>query len=427
MPRLPRRSGVSRLRVLSSVAVSAVLALGFTVGPAAASYADPEDPATSDPTPGPLANPNNPFDEPVGGVELGRAGTVVANPTTEVPAPPNVQIGAYVVADLDTGEVLAAKNAHEYLRPASTLKTLTAVTLLPRLEKRARYIAQAKDSRVIGSKVGIEPGIEYTIEDLFHGMFLPSGNDAAVALANASGGVRATVDLMNDEAERLGAFDTHAVNPHGLDAEGQFSSAYDLSLIASEGMRRADFQRYCSTTAYDFPGRKNTTYNIQNSNDLLTTYDGSIGIKNGYTTKAKNTLVTAAERDGHRILVTALHAESPFYEKVESLLDWGFSAVDQVEPVGELVTPQDVAEAKMANSAHRSHTSAVTGTPDADEGAISETSSSAAAPNAGASLISAQLARLPMWLWLAGALFVVLAAGRVYSYTRTQRGGRRKS
>lgn len=424
MPCLSRRSGVSCLRVLASVTVTCVTALGLTIGPAATGYADPGDSSTPDPTADPASDPDNPFDEPVGGEALGRTG-VVMDPRATIPAPPNVSLGAYVVADLDTGEVLAAKNPHQSLRPASTLKALTAVTLLPRLEKRARYTALPKDAKVIGSKVGIEPGIEYTVDDLFHGLFLPSGNDAAVALSNASGGVRATVELMNDEAERIGAFDTHAANPHGLDARRQFSSAYDLALIAKEGMRRSDFRKYCSTRSYDFPGRKGKAFNIQNTNDLLTTYDGAIGVKNGYTTKAQNTLIAAAEQNGHRILVTALRSKSPFYEKVESLLDWGFTATEQVEPVGELVTPKDVADAKLKKSARRSQTSAVEGSPDRSTDTPTATGG-AAAPNAGASLISAQLARLPIWLWAAGVLFVVLAAGRVYTYARTQRGGAHK-
>lgn len=366
----------------------------------------------------------NPFDGPVGGKQLGNKGVVIDR-ESRVPAPPDVAMGAYVVADLDTGEILAAKNAHQRLRPASTLKTLTALTLLPRLDKRARYTAVRQDADMIGSKVGLEAGSVYTVDQLFYGLFLPSGNDAAMALANASGGLKATVGLMNAEAQRLGAFDTHAVTPEGLDEDGQVSSAYDLALFGREGMlNHADFVKYCSTTAYNFPGRKGKTYQIQNTNKLLYRYDGTIGIKNGYTTLAKNTLVAAVERNGKRLLVTALRIEHPSYDKVEQLFDWGFLAAGQVEPVGQLVEPDDVAAAIEAKNPKRTQT-AQTEKPDSSEVAgnlPSPTTSNkpVAAPEGGFNLATTRLAGMPLWLWAAAVLFFVMAGARVVTHVRAK-------
>ena len=113
-----------------------------------------------------------------------------------------------MVADLTTGEIIAAKNAHQPRLPASTQKVLTAVTLLPRLDPKGIYQATAEDVAVIGSKVGIREGSTYRISNLFEALFLRSGNDAAMALANANGGVDGTVAQMAVEARRLGALNT---------------------------------------------------------------------------------------------------------------------------------------------------------------------------------------------------------------------------
>ncbi|MGH3327235.1 MAG: D-alanyl-D-alanine carboxypeptidase family protein, partial [Streptomycetales bacterium] len=201
------------------------------------------------------------------------------------PPLPKVRARAYVVADAGTGAVLAAKNAHRRLRPASTLKMLTAITLLPRIDPGAVYRARRADADVIGSKVGLVPGQRYRVDDLFHGLFLASGNDAAHALATMAGGVGRTVRLMQRQADHLNAHDTTVANTSGLDAKDQFSSAYDLALIARAGLARADFRGYCSTVRAQFPGQRGKTYQIQNQNDLLYGYGGAIGVKTGYTTK----------------------------------------------------------------------------------------------------------------------------------------------
>jgi serine-type D-Ala-D-Ala carboxypeptidase (penicillin-binding protein 5/6) len=368
--------------------------------------------------------PASPFTEAVGGEPLGRLGVVV-DEAAENP-PPEVDAKAYVVADLDTGAVLAAKNAHQQLRPASTLKTLTALTLLPRLDKRARYKAVQADADVEGSKVGIEANRVYTIDQLFYGLFLPSGNDAALALAKASGGMKVATGLMNEEAKRLGAYDTHAVNTSGLDEPGQLSSAYDLALVARAGLANADFRRYAATPRYDFPGRGGKTFQIQNGNDLLREYPGAIGVKNGYTSKAHNTLVGAAERDGHRIVVTLLRTDAPLWETAAELLDWGFASLETVEPVGSLVTPKQVAKAVAAKEAVAHTPKAGPGTSPPQLPESPEPDSAApigAAPSvAPTSLFVPQgLLNLPAWIWLCGGVFVVLASLRVFSHFRARR------
>ena len=173
-----------------------------------------------------------------------------------------------MVADLATGEVLAAKSAHEQLPPASTLKVLTALALLPALDKEQVVVGTDEEMIVEGSKVGIATGLSYTVDLLFKAMLIDSGNDATQALARVNGGVERTVASMNALALELQALDTVAVNPSGLDEPGQVTSAYDLALIARAALEREDFRTYATTPTADLPTQDGTTYQIQNGNRL---------------------------------------------------------------------------------------------------------------------------------------------------------------
>ena len=276
----------------------------------------------------------------IGGVQLSQSGVVV-NLTEGIAPLPETDATAYLIADLTTGEVLASKNAHLKLPPASTLKTLMALTLLPKLNPNSFYRARPTDQNVIGNKAGIISGRRYSIKALWNATLLLSGNDAAIALADAAGGVGRTVALMNQKARQLRAMDTVAKTPHGLDTPGQVSSAYDLALIARAAMKRSDFRTYVATPEYEFPnsGKKNKPLKISNLNKLLTNYSGTIGVKTGYTTQAKNTYIGAATRDGHTIIITMLHLIHGRDALATQLLDWGFSADGNVKPVGMLVNP----------------------------------------------------------------------------------------
>ena len=272
----------------------------------------------------------------VGGDQLTTEPTVVADGAT----PPAVQASAYVVADVDTGSVLAAKAPHAKLRPASTLKTLTALVLLPRLNKSDQVIGTDEDAGIEGSKVGVYPGLRYSVDLLFQGMFLASGNDAVHALAaHDEGGVPATIQRMNKLAAEIGARDTHVTDPTGLDADGQYSSSYDLALFAQAGLRRPDFAKYASTKYTNFPLAKAGTYQVANQNKLLFNYDGALGVKTGYTTLARNTFVGAARRDGHTLVVTLMNSPHGITEDASTLLDWTFAKYDSLSPVGTLVKP----------------------------------------------------------------------------------------
>ena len=287
-------------------------------------------------------------DAALGGAALHQPGVVVAD---GVPLLPEIEASAWLIADGHTGDVLAAHNAHLALPPASTLKLLTAITLLPGLDPTLSYTATDTDASVAGSRVGLAPDETYTFDDLTRGLLLASGNDAAHALAELSGGQAAAVAAMNAEAERLGAFDTVAVTPHGLDEPGQVSTAYDLALIARAALADPQVARLAQTTTYDFPGLDGTAFQIQNRNRLLNSYEGAVGLKTGFTTEAGHTIAAAAERGDVQLIVTVLHPEEGRAEPIaEALLDWGFSTARVVAPVGTLVTPEDVERLQVAAS-----------------------------------------------------------------------------
>ncbi|WP_271223633.1 D-alanyl-D-alanine carboxypeptidase family protein [Streptosporangium carneum] len=272
---------------------------------------------------------------PIGGAALGRRGLVAPTGTK---APPKTAAKSYVIADAETGQVLAAKDPHGRYLPASTLKTLTALTLIPKLDKTKKVRPSSRAVNEEGSAVGLVSKPLYTVDDLFKALMLVSGNDCAMALAEANGGLDKTLRDMNAEAKRLQAFDTVAKTPSGLDKPGQSSSAYDLALIARAGLANRDFQRYTSTKIGKFPAPKGY-YEIGNHNKLLWRYKGMIGVKNGWTSKALGSFVGAARRNGHTVIVTIMRHDGYFWDEVADLLDWGFAARGRTTPVGQLVDP----------------------------------------------------------------------------------------
>ena len=284
-----------------------------------------------------LASPATAQEGPVGGPLLGSTGTVLG--VGAPPVPPVVVAHGWLVADLDSGEVLGAKNAHGRFAPASTLKVLTAVALPPLLRPDQRLVPEFDDVAVDGSKVGLVERVGYPVDELFQALMMVSGNDVAMTLARGAGGP-AAIDAMNAEARRLQARDTVAVNPSGLDADGQVSSPYDLALLARAGMASPDFRRWVSTRRGSVSGPGGKRIQTYNHNKLLTTYDGALGIKNGYTSRAKASFVGAATRNGRTLVVTTMRTQPRVHVEAAALLDWGFAALTAgAQPVGTLVEP----------------------------------------------------------------------------------------
>ncbi|WP_194898719.1 D-alanyl-D-alanine carboxypeptidase family protein [Catenulispora pinisilvae] len=314
----------SPVRRSITVAAACVALIGAGAGAAAADVAPP--------TPTPPSPSSTPL------------GPTVASPGTP-PIPPDVQAGSFVVADEATGAILAERAPHDRLRPASTLKVLTALALMPRLDPAQVHLSVPGDIAALAtdepgaSAVGIKPGLSYRVSDLWNGVFLRSGNDAIATLAAMAGGEAATVALMRQTAQRLHADDTVVVNADGYDADGQVSSAYDLALMARAGLQDPGFRSYCALQKAKFPSVNGTTFEIDSENRLLGKYPGMIGVKNGYTSLAHHTFVGAAERNGRTLVVSVFDAGTDIYQQTAKLLDWGFAVPATAPGVDQLAAP----------------------------------------------------------------------------------------
>jgi D-alanyl-D-alanine carboxypeptidase (penicillin-binding protein 5/6) len=286
---------------------------------------------------------------PVGGAALGTCGDAVAPGAP--PLPPEVTAAGFVLADLDGGGVLAARAPHARHRPASTLKVLTAVVAIERLDPDTAVPGTPEDLSVDGSRAGIGPGGTYTVRQLLGGLLLNSGNDTAQALARATGGDAVMLAEMTATARRLGALDTRPATPSGLDGPGMASSAYDQALLFRRAMRLPLFAETIATRSIPFPGYADRPgFVLSNVNPLLFRYPGTIGSKTGFTDAARHSIVGAAERDGRRLVVAVVRAENtptPTWRQAAALLDWGFALPAGTAPLGALV---DAAPPPLAGS-----------------------------------------------------------------------------
>ncbi len=330
-------------RLLSAAAV----VTGLTLGTGALAY--PAQASTSA-----TVNPvkKKKFVVPPAKSWVGGQNLISARELTDLPAgvplPPAPKSASWLVADLDSREILAAKNVHSPLLPASTLKLFTALAIAPTLDPKQVYTGTTADENIDGTRVGIVAGSKYTVNDLLHGLIMVSGNDTANALGNLAGGQTAAIAMMRQEAQKLGAFDTVVRNTSGLDAKGQVSSAYDLALAGSEALKNPELAKIMVTPTYSFPSRGKTLgakrkhYQTQNHNRLLGYLPGMIGVKNGYTTHALGTNVSAATYQGHRYIVVLMHTEGTIYTPSGDLLKWAFKYGQKANPVGTLVKPGEL-------------------------------------------------------------------------------------
>ncbi|KAF2778018.1 D-alanyl-D-alanine carboxypeptidase family protein [Streptomyces coelicoflavus] len=352
----------------SLTVTSAVLTALALLSPAALAAPSPSTSPSASPSATPPASMST-----VGGPKLGKPGTQVDLAGGAPVLPKDLTARSWIVADAESGDVLAAHNAHWRLAPASTLKMLFADTLLPKWPKTTKHKVEVSDLAGIGagsSMVGVKEEETYTVHDLWLGVFLRSGNDAVHVLSAMNDGVDKTVADMNAHAEELQALDTTVVSPDGYDMPGQVSSAYDLTLFARSGLQKKDFREYASTVRAKFPGetkkdKKGKTtrkpFEIQNTNRLLAgdydveVYPGIAGVKNGYTTNAGNTFTGVAERGGKVLLVTVMHPakdeHNAVYKETARLFDWGFEAAGKARPVGQLVGPRSAAQASPSAEA----------------------------------------------------------------------------
>ena len=241
--------------------------------------------------------------------------------SAEAEAAPAVSAGCAAVLDADTGEFLYTRHPDRPGLIASTTKIMTAwlACLEGELDRPVTIPPEAVG--VEGTSLYLKQGETLTRRELLYGTMLQSGNDAALALAIAVGGSEdAFVARMNDAARSLGLQNTHYANPHGLDSEGNYSSARDLALLTAKALENDEFRQICETKSVKVTGDRVLT----NHNRLLWRCPGCIGVKTGYTKAAGRLLVSAAQREGRTLICVTINDPDDWQDHV-ALLDWGFS------------------------------------------------------------------------------------------------------
>lgn len=244
----------------------------------------------------------------------------------------SVSAAAAVVICGDTGEVIFAQNAESRLPMASTTKIMTALLLCEHGELEREICVTEEMVRVEGSSMGLLPGDTVSLRALLYGMLLASGNDAANTVAIVLGGsVEGFVEMMNRRAEQLGLENTHFVTPSGLDADGHYTTALDLALLARSALQNKDFAA-AAATPYETVYYGNPPYRrgLKNHNRLLESFDGAVGVKTGYTKKAGRCLVSAAKRDGKYVIAVTLNAPDDWNDH-RAMLEYGLEKLQTVE------------------------------------------------------------------------------------------------
>lgn len=247
----------------------------------------------------------------------------------------------WIVADMDTGQVLAGRDMDVRHPPASTIKTLLALVALDELNLDSTVVANVADTQVECSCIGIKPGRTYSARQLLDALLLVSGNDAANTLADMLGGFDTAVAKMNAKAVALGAPDTHAATPSGLDGPGGtgWTTPRDLAIIFRAAMNNPVFAQVTAKPSATFPGANGDAV-IVNENELLGRYPGTLGGKTGFTNAARKTYVAAAQRDGRRLVIAMMYGlvvegGPTYWDQAAGLLDWGF-AQDRSLSIGTL-------------------------------------------------------------------------------------------
>lgn len=256
-------------------------------------------------------------------------GTEAVN-TKIVPAAPVYAEGA-VLMEAESGRVLYEQHAHTRMPMASTTKIMTALVVLERCDLQSTVCVDERAIGTEGSSVYLYPGELLTTEQLLFALMLSSANDAAAALAyEAAGSIEAFAALMNQKAAELGLQNTHFANPHGLDAQGHYTTAYDLACLTAYALENEDFLRIVSTQKKVIPlNDRQGARVLRNHNRLLSSFDGCIGVKTGFTKKSGRCLVSAAERDGVRLVCVTLDCPDDWRTHT-ALLESGFDAFERV-------------------------------------------------------------------------------------------------
>lgn len=233
---------------------------------------------------------------------------------------------AAVIMDVNSGRILYSKNMNEKLAMASTTKIMTTLVAIESGRLDEIVTVSKKASYTEGSSVYLREGEKHSVHDLLYAIMLRSGNDAAVAVAEHIGGsVEGFAEQMNRKAREIGAMDTHFVNPHGLDAEGHYTTAHDLALITSYALKNPVFAEIarCKKKVIEGPPNESWDRVMVNKNKMLWQFEGGDGVKTGYTKKAGRCLVSSATRNGMQLVCVVLNC-GPMWDDSAALLEYGF-------------------------------------------------------------------------------------------------------
>ena len=237
-----------------------------------------------------------------------------------------------VLLEADSNAVIFEKNSREKRPMASTTKIMTSIIAIENMELNKEITVTEKMVSVEGTSMGLLPGDKVSVYELVCGMLMSSGNDAANSIAyEMSGSLGKFSEVMNSYAKKIGMTETNFVTPSGLDDDNHFSTAYDMGLLGSYAIKNKEFLNICSAksirTEYGNPPYART---LKNHNKLLSMYDGSVGIKTGFTKKSGRCLVSAAEKNGITLVAVTLNASDDWNDHIK-MLDYGFSVVQKRE------------------------------------------------------------------------------------------------
>ena len=252
----------------------------------------------------------------------------------------DVSAKSAVVIEATTGRILYQKNAHEKMPMASTTKIMTAIVAIENGNLNDTVEVGPNASGVEGSSIWLSVGEKMTLSDMLFGLMLASGNDAAVAIAEHVGGsVDEFVDMMNNKAHEIGAYNTHFANPNGLPTDNHYTTAYDLALISAYAMNNDMFREVVKTQYKTLPWEGHEWNRVvKNKNKILWNYEGGNGVKTGFTEAAGRCLSAAAQREDMQLVSVVLSAPDMFNDCM-ALMDYGFENYDNslVVKAGELI------------------------------------------------------------------------------------------
>ena len=261
-------------------------------------------------------------------------------PHPRLTPPDAILARAVELEDLQTGEVLYARNPNERLLPASTTKLMTALIVYERLGGMRGSVTIEESDRAEPSNIPVVPGESISVDTLFHALLIESANDAARALGReVAGSTEAFVGMMNERALALGCFNTHFYNPNGLPApQGtHFTSCYDLMLIFRAVLKYPELAKIMSTKEFTIDTASGV-HNLRNHNRLLGYYPGMGPAKTGWTVASRHTYACAVTQNGHTLLLTLLDSPDKWRD-AQILFNWGFAQEESQAAPSGLVHP----------------------------------------------------------------------------------------